>query len=90
MYHICEGNINDFEEWHTIAKTLEGISAEGKVNKVQGILVPDNQRTYFYSSAVKHPVDDKWAWLYGDYPESERATYTLEEIQTMGFFPLTI
>lgn len=85
------GTIAEFNSLHASMKASEGITAEGKIGTRLGVPSPNTQRTYNYSEAIPHPVnDDDYIWGYGAYIDNTLPVLTYEEAATEGWFSYTI
>lgn len=84
MFH--KGTLDEFNAWHDAAKIAEGIPVEGKVGFNGGSLAPNNQRTYSVSSSLKHPTNNDYIWVYANHKNNAMISYTLDEVQTLGWY----
>ena len=84
-YH--SGTLQEFNNWHETAKSLESIDESGKIGFIKNNAAPDNMRTYSYSTAYEHPeISGQYLWAFGNYPIEEKTVITYAEAVSLGWF----
>ena len=82
---FVKGTLAEFNTWHDNIKNQETIPAEGKVNCVNGIPAPKNQRTFEYAIPKKEGKDlDNYIWCVGKYPINGKSTFTIIDYEEFG------
>lgn len=84
MYH--RGSLQEFTAWHDAAKITENIPAEGRIGYVNGILAPQNERTYIYATVIQNPdLSDDYIWPYGDHPIDGKNVISYDDFINLGW-----
>lgn len=85
------GTFEQFEEWEQACKIAEEIPLDGsgKINQVNGVDAPNNQRTIKYAVCTPNPTDpNDVIWnVSKKYPVAGVTQITLQEAIELGFIP---
>lgn len=82
------GTLAQFTDWETSCRVTEGIPLDGsgKVNQVNGVDAPNNQKTIEYCKCIPNPNDAQDVmWIDSKYPPQGVGTITHDEAITIGF-----
>ena len=90
MYEYYIGTPAIFESWETWVcdKMRANIPPEGRINFVNGIPSPNNQRTMRYTIRIDHPtIRGKCIWNFCDYDTLNLPKISYDEAVAEGYFP---